>query len=45
MKKLFTLIALLAMATPVFFFYKYASFDIDNYLKGYIKKFTIYKKF
>ena len=34
MKKLFTLIALLAMATPVFAADKYASVDIDKVLKG-----------
>lgn len=45
MKKLFTLIALLAMATPVFAADKYASVDIDNVLKGYKKTATINKTF
>lgn len=41
MKKLFTLIALLALATPVFAADKYASIDIDKVLKGYKKTATI----
>ena len=45
MKKLFTLIALLAMATPVFAADKYASVDIDKVLKGYKKTATINKTF
>ena len=35
MKKLLTLIALLALATPVLAADKYASVDIDKVLKGY----------
>ena len=45
MKKLFTLIALLAMPTPVFAADKYASVDIDKVLKGYKKTATINKTF
>lgn len=41
MKKLLTLIAVLAMAAPVFAADKYASVDIDKVLKGYKKTETI----
>lgn len=45
MKKLFTLIALLALAAPVFAADKYASVDIDKVLKGYKKTTTINNTF
>lgn len=45
MKKLFTLIALLALAAPVFAADKYASVDIDKVLKGYKKTEIINKDF
>lgn len=45
MKKLLTLIALLALATPVLAADKYASVDIDKVLKGYKKTETINKDF
>lgn len=45
MKKLFALIAVLAMAAPVFAADKYASVDIDKVLKGYKKTETINKTF
>ena len=45
MKKLLTLIALLALATPVLAADKYASVDIDKVLKGYKKTEAINKDF
>ena len=45
MKKLFTLIALLALASPVFAADKYASVDLDKVLKGYKKTTVINKTF
>ena len=45
MKKLFTLFAVLALATPVFAADKYASVDLDKVLKGYKKTATINKTF
>ncbi len=45
MKKLFTLIALLALASPVFAADKYASVDLDKVLKGYKKTAVINKTF
>ena len=45
MKKLFTLLAVLALATPVFAADKYASVDLDKVLKGYKKTATINKTF
>lgn len=45
MKKLFTLIALLALSAPVFAADKYASVDIDKVLKGYKKTEIINKDF
>lgn len=45
MKKLLTLIALLAMCSPVFAADKYASVDIDKVLKGYKKTDAINKTF
>ena len=44
MKKLLTLIALLALATPVLAADKYASVDIDKVLKGYKKTEAINKE-
>lgn len=41
MKKLFTLIALLALASPVFAADQYASIDIDKVLRSYEKTNTI----
>ena len=45
MKKLFTLLAVLALAAPVFAADKYASVDLDKVLKGYKKTATINKTF
>ena len=45
MKKLLTLVALLAVCSPVFAADKYASVDIDKVLKGYKKTETINKTF
>lgn len=45
MKKLLTLLALLAMCTPVFAADKYASVDIDKVLKGYKKTAVINQTF
>ena len=45
MKKLLTLIALLALATPVLAADKYASVDIDKVLKGFKKTEAINKDF
>ncbi len=45
MKKLFTLIALFALCSPVFAADKYASVDLDKVLKGYKKTDTINKTF
>ena len=45
MKNLLTLIALLALATPVLAADKYASVDIDKVLKGYKKTEAINKDF
>ena len=45
MKKLLTLLAVLAIATPVFAADKYASVDIDRVLKGYKKTETINNTF
>ena len=45
MKKLLTLIALLALSTPVLAADKYASVDIDKVLKGYKKTEAINKDF
>lgn len=45
MKKLLTLLAVLAFAAPVFAADKYASVDIDKVLKGYKKTDSINKTF
>lgn len=45
MKKLLTLIAILALSTPVFAADKYASVDIERVLKSYKKTETINKTF
>ena len=45
MKKLFTLLAVLALAAPVFAADKYASVDLDKVLKVYKKTATINKTF
>ncbi len=45
MKKLLTLLALLAVSSPVFAADKYASVDIDKVLKGYKKTEAINKTF
>lgn len=45
MKKLFTIIALLAMAVPAFAADKYASVDLDKVLKGYKKTAVINQNF
>lgn len=45
MKKLFTLLALFTLVSPVFAADKYASVDLDKVLKGYKKTETINKTF
>ncbi len=45
MKKLLTLLALLAISSPVFAADKYASVDIDKVLKGYKKTEVVNKTF